>query len=256
MRISFFEEYPTAENLGKLRSIVFKSTVYIAARSLPEYNQYKNSFRNCDHVTFAYWPLLAKSYWISPFSYTFELHTLVEEIKGRADRDEKLPILLDLEFPVLNRRLYFVNMVYLPRNKRIIRNIFFNQKSFNIDIATAEYPVSSNFKKRIYELIGISYSLRKYRHKKIVMLYTSMRNKKKRKRIKSYIAGIPADIRENYSVGLGTIATGVFGNEPVLPPGLLDEDLKFLKENGMEEAVIFRLGGLNREYLRVLEKYL
>ena len=58
----------------------------------------------------------------------------------------------------------------------------------------------------------------------------------------------------NLQVGLGTIATGILGNEPILSPKGLDRDLKEMKKIGIKEVVIFRLGGLNQEYKKIIKK--
>lgn len=57
------------------------------------------------------------------------------------------------------------------------------------------------------------------------------------------------------SVGIGTIATGVFGNEPILPPEGLYKDLEWAKSTGTDEIFIFRLGGLNKEYISVIKEF-
>ncbi|MEK6905405.1 MAG: hypothetical protein AABX24_03300, partial [Nanoarchaeota archaeon] len=60
---------------------------------------------------------------------------------------------------------------------------------------------------------------------------------------------------ENYIVGYGTIALGVGGNEPILSPQQLEKDLQIALEVGVKEVVLFRLGGLNKKYAKVLEKF-
>ncbi len=63
------------------------------------------------------------------------------------------------------------------------------------------------------------------------------------------------DYKNVLQVGLGTIAKGVFGNEPILSPANLEEDLHFLYKHSIDTAVIFRLGGLNEKYLSIIMKY-
>ncbi|GAI15541.1 unnamed protein product [marine sediment metagenome] len=59
------------------------------------------------------------------------------------------------------------------------------------------------------------------------------------------------------AIGLGCIAVGISGRTPLFQnPGELDRDLSILKGNKVKEAVIFRLGGLNKRYLRIIKKYL
>mgnify|MGYP001569101821 CR=1 FL=1 len=59
----------------------------------------------------------------------------------------------------------------------------------------------------------------------------------------------------NFVVALGTIAVGINGNEPILSPKELDRDLKIMKSNGISDAVVFRLGGLNKKYIDVIKEY-
>lgn len=56
-------------------------------------------------------------------------------------------------------------------------------------------------------------------------------------------------------IGIGCIAKGIYGNEKILSPEELERDLKILQKSG-KEVVIFRLGGLNKEYVRIIEKVL
>jgi hypothetical protein len=52
--------------------------------------------------------------------------------------------------------------------------------------------------------------------------------------------------------GLGTIATGVLENEPILSPEKLKEDLEWARQSGVDEVFIFRLGGMSDEYIKVI----
>ena len=61
--------------------------------------------------------------------------------------------------------------------------------------------------------------------------------------------------KENYSISLGTIAIGILGNEPILPPEQLRRDISFIKEAGFNRITIFRLGGLNKDYIKILKKF-
>jgi len=255
LKIHFFEEYPTEENLKKIKYINFESRIYLAAKNILEFNHYKK-YLNKSNITFGYWPILEKSYWVSPFSYKYELVKLINELESRINLSEQLPILFDLELPIINKKLFFINIMHFSKNKNRIKSIFSNQNNLHINIISAEYPISSKFVKNLYEFIGISYPLEKYNHKKIMMFYSSMLKEKKIKKIKNYIINIPKVYINKYHIGLGTIASGIFGNEPILAPESLDEDLKFLNINKMKETIIYRLGGLNKEYIRVIEKYI
>ena len=62
--------------------------------------------------------------------------------------------------------------------------------------------------------------------------------------------------KESYAVGLGTIDVGIQGNEPILSLENLEKDLNFCKSGGFNKAIIFRLGGLNKEYIKVLNNFI
>ncbi len=62
--------------------------------------------------------------------------------------------------------------------------------------------------------------------------------------------------KSQYSISLGTIAKGILGNEPILPPKKLEKDLRFVKKAGFEKVIIFRLAGLNKKYLKIIKKFI
>jgi len=54
---------------------------------------------------------------------------------------------------------------------------------------------------------------------------------------------------------LGCIDVGIKGDEPINSPEILDKELKLIAGKDIEEVVLFRLSGLNEEYLKVIKKY-
>jgi len=157
----------------------------------------------------------------------------------------------------LNKKLFLRNFFSFYKNKKLIKKIFENANNLNIEILTAEYPIPSKLSQKKLELLGISYPIKKYPHKRITMLYSSMiKNKSILDNIKNFVIYKSKEYGPNFQVGLGTIAVGILGNEPILSSKNLDKDLNFLRENNIKTAVIFRLGGLNKEYLNVINKYL
>lgn len=257
MQINFFEEFPTENNLKKAKLINFLSTIYIAAKSLKEFKISKEKLNKINpNLEAGYWPILEKSYWISPFSYTYELKNLLKDIQENK-LNGSLKILIDLELPFLNKILFLKNLFSFYKNKKLIKKIFEDSSKLNIEILTAEYPIANKFSQMRLEWLGISYPIKKYPHKKITMLYSSMiKNKSTLDYIKNFIICKSKEYTQNFQVGLGTIAVGILGNEPILSPENLDKDLNFLKNNNIKTTVIFRLGGLNKEYLKVIQKYL
>ncbi len=256
MNINFFEEFPDDKNLKKLSLIDFPSLIFIASKSLNEFYRIKNKVsRINENIKVGYWPVLRKSYWISPFSYKSELEGLHNDLMRRKSK-EKLEVLIDLELPLLNKKLFLLNLPFFFKNKNIIRELFNNQDKMNIRISTAEYTTLNKTTQKILQYLGVSYSTDKFPHKKIIMFYSSMiKNSMLRNKIEREIKDYYSKLGDNLQIGLGTIATGIMGNEPLLKPEQLDKDLKFCKSLGITSVFIFRLGGLNKEHIKVINRY-
>jgi hypothetical protein len=233
MIISFFEEYPTKKNLAKLNLIKFPTKLYLAAYSLKEFNDLKKKIKNKYVKEIIYWPLLTKKegYWFSGFSKRSGVKRVLNELAG-----EKVPLMLDLELPTTrNPWLYLTQLHNFGRNKRLIRKFI---KDYEGEIYTSEYFPR---KRKLFSFLGINY----VNTIPIKMLYHSMHNYSE-EFLQNYC-------QENKMLGFGTIAVGVQEDEPILAASQLDKDLKIAKKNGVKEVVIFRLGGLNKEYVKVMK---
>jgi hypothetical protein len=258
MKIDFFEEFPTETNLAKVKLIDFESVIYLAANSFKEFESIKNRIEKINpKIEAAYWPVLRQSYWISPFSYTYELKNLYSDLFNNR-QDKPLKVMLDLELPILNKRLLILNLFpFIFRNKRIIQRFFIEAKEHNLEILTAEYPVYRKLFQKLAQFIGVSYHLGKYPHNRIYMFYSSMIKKEYfRKRIEKYIPKKAKRLGSCFQIGLGVIAPGQICKESILSPKDLNKDLKFVRKQGIKRAVIFRLGGLNQEYLEIIEQFI
>ena len=251
MIFDFFEEYPTIENLEKARLINFKSTIFLTANSFKEYKENQKLLLSINpNLSTAYWPILPNSYWISPFSNTEDLQNFIKEIFLI---NEPLTVLVDLELPLVkHKELYFKNFFSFWKNKKILKKFFKEAPDHNIKIVTAEYPPFFSGISFIYRLLGISFDVKKYKHTQCIMYYTSMiPNKLISKLIRNGIIKA-RKLNPNLQLGLGTIATGILGNEPIISVSSLKNDIDFIKINNIETGVIFRLGGLNKEYINLL----
>jgi len=181
---------------------------------------------------------------------------LIKDLKTRKQSDF-LKVLIDLELPILNKKLFVKNLGSFFKNKVLIKRLFRFANTLNVEFLTAECPALGKFSQKLLECLGVSYSLEKYSHKRIVMLYSSLiSNEKVLGLMKNFVVKNFREYGQNLQVGLGTIDKGILGNEPILPPEKLDKDLNFLRRNEIGTAVIFRLGGLNREYLKVIKRYI
>ena len=259
MKIDFFEQFPTEENLSKASLIDFPSTIYIAANSLEEYKIFENTLNLINpNLTTGYWPMFEKSYYLSPFSYTYEIEKLIDELKQN-NQEKKLKILLDLELP-RNRLLWFKNVFSFHKNKQLIKQIFLQSESLNIEIYTSEYPAPFKSFQTFFQILGISYPLSSYPHKMIVMYYSKMIeiitpflvNHIKKQIVHNYkLYG------EDFHVAIGLTAKGFedITEKYIISPEILDRDLGFLADNGIKNVTIFRLAGLNESYINVIKKY-
>jgi hypothetical protein len=259
MKVDFFEEFPTEENLEKAVLIKQPALVYVAAHSLGEFEA--AALRLCSvnpSLRIGYWPVLKESYWISPFSYTRELRGLKEELENR---DSELDVLLDLELPLLKPSLFLRNILSFFRNRSVIHELFLLAKDSHIRFSTAEYPTATGIGCIFLKLLGVSYSVKRYGHQRILMFYSSMAKKvlppfdiDLRKWFRNRLK---REIKKDSSIvlGLGTISVGIFGNEPILSPIELQSDLEYCTRLGLDRVVIFRMGGLSEEYASVIARF-
>ena len=61
MKIGFYEEFPTKENLDKIKLIDFSTSLIVAAKNLKEFNLIKNltkKYKNKNIKEVIYWPIL------------------------------------------------------------------------------------------------------------------------------------------------------------------------------------------------------
>lgn len=240
MKMNFFEEFPVKRNLNKTKLIDFNSLLFIATRNLAEFRKHERYVRRINRkISVGYWPVLSKKegYWLSPFSDTEALEKVIEELN--AER-RKLTILWDAEFPL--NRVMLLSMTRFFKNKIMIDNFLRNTRH---NVYTAEY-VRLLFLDVFLGFCGMRFS---YLKKRIFMVYTSGTNRLRR------ILHMWT-IKKSPRIALGTIATGILGNEPVLTPENLDGDLKLAKDSRVKEVFIFRLGGLNERYMKIIKKYI
>lgn len=253
MKISFFEEFPSKENLDKLKLLSFKTNLYLAAPSLREFKvlskKIKKNYKNIN--TLIYWPTLSfdEGYWLSPFSHPKALQRVIHELY---QEERSLSVLWDAELPTLKKMLYLKNLFYFLENKKLITNFLTKTKH---KIHCAEYGYDTAFLEQVYQLLALSFERKKIPHKKILMLYTSFVSSEN---IEDYLLRhihFNQEEDKKIAVGLGTIAKGIVGNEPILSSKRLAHDLLVLQSENVKEVVIYRLGGLNKENLGVLQKF-
>ncbi len=256
MKINYFEEFPSKKNLHRTKATKQGEILFLAARSLKEFEILKEKINKINKkIDIAYWPILKESYWISPFSKPEELKNLYAQLKDRKNK-KKLKILLDLELPLLKKKLFLKNLGNFSKNKKLINKIFEDAEKLKLEIYTAEYPVPGKFIGGILRILGISPKDKNKKTSRIMMFYSSMiKNRWILNKMKKHISKESMRRNGQMNLGLGTIAKGILGNEPKLTPKKLEQDLKFCKDCGITEVTIFGLEGLNSEYLKIINKY-
>jgi hypothetical protein len=231
MKVSFFEEFPNKENLSKLRLVKWNSAIYIAAPSLkaflklikPLKKKYKSRFE------YVWWHVLKKEegYWISVFSDESALFRIYEEIRKAEEKEIKVMLDLELPFGWPSRLFSFFS------NKKI-----FNELLKAENTITCEYPIP-NF-----------------------LDFLQNKNLKSKERIKMCYSDMALKIlgksfaKKGMSIGLGCIATGIYGDEKTISPEKLGKEISMAKAYNANEVIIFRLGGLNEEYVSEIKKAL
>ena len=121
MNIGFYEEFPTKKNLKKLKLITFNSRVFIASKSLKEFQKLKNQIKKINKkIKIGWWPIIENSYYISPFSNFSDLIKIFNEL-NKLDNE----ILIDLELPLKNKKIIIKNLFNFFKNKRLIKIIAF-----------------------------------------------------------------------------------------------------------------------------------
>lgn len=240
MQIDFFEEFPSEETLSKAKLMNGEFLVYIASSTISDFHRHRDMLsRISSNAKAAYWPLLRRSYWVSPFSFPEELEGLYRDLENSSPMD----VLIDLELPLLRPALFLKNVPHFLENKRLIRKILGLGHRF----LAAVYPATGILSESILRALGIWHP----QTESCVMYYTSMIQKP------AIIRWMQSAIRRrallgHRTVGLGCLAPGIFGTEPVITTEGLKRDMDFLTEAGVKRAILFRLGGLDSEFASIL----
>lgn len=252
-QISFFEEFPNSTTFEKAALIDFDTKIYLAAKNLSEFETYETWLKVANpHVKdVVYWPVLEKDegYWISPWAEPSAL----ERVLGEVEQARDVSVMLDLEPSLKRSRL--LHFRDFKRNKDYVSRFVKNAHSMNITVYTVEKSYIPEF---ILEPLGLSYNPAEYGNKQMKMFYSSFRravipdfivNKLFERKARQYN-------KRNTIMGLGCIIGGVHETEPVNRPNILGYEIETARAFGLEEVVIFRLNGLNEEYLKAISKSL
>ena len=247
MIISFYAEFPTKKSLEKIDLIKFPTKLYIAATSLKQFKIIKKSITSKYVKEIAYWPILKKEegYWLSPFSKRKALKRVINELEGTS-----VPVLWDAELPTHQYpSLYLTQLPNFFANRRLIRKFVKSHKK----VYVAEYFFVNKFIEEIFTILGISFPP-KYNTYPMRMAYSSMHD------FGSYIMNREIKkgkerFKNRFIIAFGVLAKGALGWEKPITVELLERDIKLARKHKINEVGIYRLGGLNKEYIKLLEKY-
>lgn len=247
MQISFFEEFPTAKNLDRLNLVDWPTKLYLAASSLREFDKIKSRIKSRNVREIVYRPILKidEGYWISPFSSRKALIRTFSELQG-----EKISVMLDLELPTTkNPFLYLTEGLNFFKNKKLILGFI---QDYTGQVYLAEYYPSGKLKERILKFFGLHYLNKKV--KVIKMIYHSMHGFNENFIHNEMKLG-RGEYGNRFLVAYGTIAKGIQRNEPILSLKQLKKDLELAKRAGIKEVIVYRLGGLNKNYVNLLKQF-
>lgn len=246
MNISFFEEFPTPETMEKAKLIDSPPKLYLAAHNFSEFFAIQKQMKDWSQVSkVVYWPVLpTESYWISPWSEPEALQQVFQELRQRKDFSA-IEVMLDLELPKKRTRL--LSLQDALENKRLIASFLQDAPQYNISTSTIVTPF---FPQPFLELMGLWYDPEQYGNHPIKMFYSSYRRHLLPDIIVDKMMGEQAQraAQENARLGIGLIASGIHGDEPIYDASDLARELRIAESAGVREVIIFRLGGLTEEY--------
>jgi hypothetical protein len=233
MKISFFEEFTTLENLNKLKLVTFPTRLFLADYSVEGFKAIRDRINNPLVKECIYWPILNmhEGYWFSRFT---KRNALLRQFNILMK--VKVPVMIDLELPFLTKKLFFTEFFKSFKNSKYLKG--FIQRYF----------------KRVYTANYFNCKVEDLHHKPIVMMYSSMLKVTKEKK-KEKLEALHKQFEDRLLAGLGAIGTGILGNEKQLSLEQLREDLELCKELKIKEVVIYRLGGLDEEYIEVIKEF-
>lgn len=244
MKISFFEEFPDRENLEKADLIDFPTKIYIASNGISEFNRIKiNSRFVKDKI---YWPLLRKEegYWLSPWAKREAIKRVINEIENNNSC-----VLWDAEYPSINKKLLLTEMHNFFGNKSLIEGFM---RRHGKNVYAVEYAFPNRIAKKLLGFAALDFDPKIYGNTIIKMVYSSIHHFSEEFKKDTIQDGI-SEWGDRFAVGLGVIAKGIHGNEHLLKPEDLEKDLRLCKK--VNEVIIFRLGGLNKDYIKVIKKF-
>jgi hypothetical protein len=194
----------------------------------------------------AWWPVLPRSLTLSALAEAEEIDELERMLR---DAEEPLTVLLDLELPIWDRSK-MLRLLRQPsarrRAARALDRLFATALAFH-SVWTAEYPPLLP----AWLTQPLRLELRTLTVTRVYMLYSSLLPRWWRPLLVRRVAGRLTE--RGGAIGVGALATGIAGNEPILSPERLSRDLAEAAQLGAASIVAYRLGGLTPAHVSRIE---
>jgi hypothetical protein len=241
LTLSFCEEYPTERNLDRARLIPFPATVFLAAESLPAYEDARDRLASVNpQLRAAWWPVPRRARALSAICEPSEIRPLSDALRVL----QPGVVLLDLELPVWDRRRLIGRLTGLSEGRRAIDGLFSTALERH-EVWTAEWPPFAPAAVRRALRLSLPQASRR-----VYMLYSSMLPGRWRQLLIRRMRRLLASPRAG--IGVGVLATGVTGREPLLSPAELTRDLLEAGRLGASTVMIYRLGGVEERHVPAL----
>jgi len=229
MRISFFEDSSNNKGLERLRLLNFNTKLYLITSSYTEFHGTAKKFKNKFIKEIFYWPTLKikECYWISPFNSKRIINVFEKNLNSNL-----------LDSIELNKyKLAYLKETYrLFKSLNSFKRFIDNKKDFSLG-RSAEGAI----KQSLLNFFGLNFNPLRYKKSLIDRLLDSLN--KKQSLIKREAQFLDKKHKDKYLLFIKDRKT-------------LDKDLKIAKNLKAEEVIVYKLGSLKKEYLKIFKKYL
>lgn len=244
LQIHLCEETPTAENLERASLVRFPATVFLAAPDRAAFERASDLLHQSNpDLRAGWWIQPPRSLMVSAFADADELEAARAELQVMPAGQ---PVILDLEVPFWDPKRLVHRRSELRRTAAAFASLVATAQRRH-ELWTAEWPPPIVDWPRSLRLTVPSASERAY------MLYSTLMppwwQQLLARRLERRFRSEPG------MVGVGTLAPGVAGNEPVLTAEQLRRDLQQALEIGARGVIAYRLGGLTPAHAAVLEEF-
>ncbi len=255
--VIFFEEDPHNPEVQKKASLLdFPTILFLAANSLEEFYSLREKYLKINpNIEIAWWPIF-KSVWLSPFTKPKEIENVIDDLSSRREKEKRLKVLLDLELPFLRPQYFIVGLFYFTKSKKLIFELIKRADNINVEIFSFEYYPHAFIFPKLLEILGLTFLKLDCDYQRIVSAYTSFLPPGFRQLMKKSVLYAWRKRKRRMFMAVGVFAPGRTGIERKISVKGIEKDIEYFLKRGIDKFAFFRLGGLNRDYLEIIKKYL